>query len=208
MTRKEFLQNHWMYYLMLEKKFINTTTYVELSSKNYSTFSNEYASLLQIIGAELDSFFKVYCGYDAEEYKNIADYASYILSEYPDIKNQEIEVRGRDIIIKPFENWDSTKAKQSLVWWETLDNIKHNRVGNKEDASLENVLYILAALFLLEMKYLSQISAEQNVPDIPDEESSVFTLKDWTFKYVSMEDAVFQLIDGAVSLGGGGAFST
>ena len=56
MTRKEFLQNHWMYYLMLEKKFINTTMYVEVSTPNYSTFSYEYASLLQLIGAELDSF--------------------------------------------------------------------------------------------------------------------------------------------------------
>lgn len=58
-----------MYYLMLEKKFINTTMYVEVSTLNYSTFSNEYASLLQLIGAELDSFFKAYCGYDAEAKK-------------------------------------------------------------------------------------------------------------------------------------------
>ena len=207
MMRKEFLQNHWLYYLMLEKKFINTTMYVEISAENYSTFSNEYASLLQLVGAELDSFFKVYCGYDAEAKKNIADYASYILTEYPDIKNQEVEVLGGDIIIKPFENWDCAKAKQSLAWWEAFDNIKHSRVGNKKDASLNNVLHILAALFLLEMKHLSKISAEQNVPDIPDEESSIFTLKDWSFKYVSVEDAVFQLVDGAISLGGGDAGS-
>lgn len=84
-------------------------------------------------------------------------------------------------------------------------NIKHNRIGNQKDASLKNVLNILTALYLLEMKYLSKISTEQNVPDIPDEESSIFMLKDWTYRYVSMEDAVFQLIDGAVNLGGGGA---
>lgn len=207
MTRKELLQDHWMYYLMLEKKFINTTMYVEVSAQNYSTFSNEYASLLQLIGAELDSFFKAYCGYDAEAKKTIADYARYILTEYPEIKSQEIEVMGRDIIIKPFENWDSARAKQSLPWWEAFDNIKHNRIGNKTDASLKNILHILAALFLLEMKHLSKIRAEQNVPDIPDKESSVFTLKDWSFKYVSMEDAMFQLVDGAVSLGDGGADS-
>lgn len=204
MTRKEFMQNHWAYYLMLEKKFINTSMYVEVSMLNYATFSNEYASLLQIAGAELDSFFKVYCDYDAEAKKNIADYASYILTEYPDIKNQEIEVMGRDISIKPYENWDVAKAKQSLFWWEAFDNIKHNRIGNKMDASLKNVLHILAALFLLEMKYLSKISAEHKAPDIPDEESSIFTIKDWTFKYVSMEDVMFKIIDGAISLGGGG----
>lgn len=207
MTRKEFLQNHWMYYLMLEKKFINTTMYVEVSTQNYPTFSNEYASLLQLVGAELDSFFKAYCGYDAEAKKTVADYAQYILTEYPDIKSQVIEVIGRDIIIKPFENWDSAKAKQSLSWWEAFDNIKHNRIGNKMDASLKNVLNILAALFLLEMKYLSKISAEHNVPDIPDEESSIFTLKDWPFKYISIEDAMLQLVDGVISLCGGGVDS-
>jgi len=203
MTRKEFIQNHWTYYLMLEKKFINTTMYVEISTHNYSTFSHEYASLLQIIGAELDSFFKVYCGYNAEDEKNIADYAKYIFNEYPDIKNQEIEVIGKDITVQPFKKWDKTKAKKSLTWWNSFDKIKHNRVGNKAHASLKNVLNILSALFLLEMKYLSKISSEQNVPDIPDEESSIFKLKDWSFKYVSMEDAMFELIDGAVSFDGG-----
>lgn len=205
MTRKEFMKSHWAYYLMLEKKFVNTTMYVELSADNYATFSNEFASLLQLVGAELDSFFKVYCGYDPEAKKNIADYARYILAEYPDIKNQEIEIMGGEIVVKPFETWDGSKAKQSLPWWEAFDNIKHNRIGNQKDASLKNVLNILSALYLLEMKYLSKISTEQNVPDIPDEESSIFMLKDWTFRYVSMEDAVFQLIDGAVNLGGGGA---
>lgn len=64
MNRQEFLNDYWGYYLMLEKKLINTFNYVELSTSNYSTFSNEYASLIQSIGAELDSFFKLYCSFN------------------------------------------------------------------------------------------------------------------------------------------------
>lgn len=53
MNRTEFMQNYWRYYLMLEKKFVNTLTYVELSAQNYDTYSDEFAHLLQAIVAEL-----------------------------------------------------------------------------------------------------------------------------------------------------------
>ena len=200
LTRKEFIQNHWKYYLMLESKFISTTNYVELSTDNFDTFSNEYASLIQLIGAELDCFFKEYCGFNKEDIKNISDYARYILADYADIKNQEISITDYDIGLKPFETWDASRAKQSLPWWEAFDKIKHNRVDNKNIASLRNVLDILGALFLIEMKYLKKISEQFEVPDIPDDESKIFSLKNWDYKYLSMEDAFFHLVDNASSL--------
>ena len=43
MNRKELSQNHWKYYLMLEKRF----------EDNFDVFSNGYALLIQAIGAEL-----------------------------------------------------------------------------------------------------------------------------------------------------------
>jgi hypothetical protein len=66
MTRKDFLQRYWSYYLILEEKFRITLNYVELDERNAFSFSNEYALLLQSIGAELDNFFKVYCGFSAQ----------------------------------------------------------------------------------------------------------------------------------------------
>ena len=187
-NRKEFLQNHWMYYLMLERKFLATIPYVSISSDNFSAYSDEYASLLQLIGAELDNFFKVYCGFNLDEIKNISHYARYILTEYPEIKQQDIELFDVDIMIRPFEHWDSECAKQSLPWWEAFDNIKHNRVGTKKDASLKNTLDILGALYLLEIKYLRKISAEHNEADRPSKESELFSLKDWEYQYIPYED--------------------
>ena len=90
MTRKEFLQHYWGYYLVLEEKFKNTLNYVELDDKNGAAFSNEYALLLQSIGAELDNFFKIYCGFSSEERKTISDYSSFVLTDYPDIVNHVI----------------------------------------------------------------------------------------------------------------------
>ena len=64
MDREAFLRDYWAYYIMLEDKFIHTLNYVELSEDNFNTHSNEYAALMQMIGGELDSFFKIYCGFD------------------------------------------------------------------------------------------------------------------------------------------------
>lgn len=67
LTRREFMCKYQTYYLMLENRFIHTTQYVELDEHNYGTFSNEYALLIQAIGAELDSFFKEYCEFDPSD---------------------------------------------------------------------------------------------------------------------------------------------
>lgn len=69
MNREEFLRDCWAYYKMLEDKFIHTLNYVALSKDNELTFSNEYAGLIQLMGSELDSFFKIYCGFKQNERK-------------------------------------------------------------------------------------------------------------------------------------------
>lgn len=58
MNREEFLRDCWAYYMMLEEKFIHTLDFVALSTDNEATYSNEYAGLIQMIGAEMDSFSK------------------------------------------------------------------------------------------------------------------------------------------------------
>lgn len=200
MNRKEFMRDYWRYYRSLEDKFILTSSYVEIHKENFSTFSNEYASLLRSIGAELDNFFKVYSGFDLNERKNIKDYACSILNSYPEIVNQKIEIRDLDIEIQPFLNWNINTPAQSLVWWDSFVNIKHNRVENMKSANLENVLNILGALFLLEMKYLGIIvkkdsNGQLRESDVPDEKSKLFSLKDWNFRYVLIGEH-FALIDG------------
>lgn len=103
MTRKDFLQRYWSYYLILEDKFRNTLNYVELDERNSTSFSNEYALLLQSIGAELDNFFKVYCDFSAQDRKTINDYCSFILSDYPDIVNQKVLIPEMDIELQPYQ---------------------------------------------------------------------------------------------------------
>ena len=206
MTRSELMQNYWRYYLMLEKKFLNTLTYVELSTQNFDTYSNEFAHLLQAIGAELDAFFKVYCGFNPTDRKTITDYANFVLQDYPDITTQEIEVQGYQLSFIPFDGWDASRASQSLNWWFSFDQIKHSRVANMTNASLKNVMHILGGLYLLEIKYLEKITRGTDDFDIPDGESTIFDLKNWSYRHASLGIVVAQVIDEAIVIDDGSAF--
>ena len=183
MNRETFLRDYWAYYLMLEEKFIHTTNYVTLAEDNYGTYSNEYAALMQMIGGELDSFFKVYCGYAPTDFKKISDYYTYLMQDYPDVLNQKINVRSADIVFQPFAGWDGTRAKQSLPWWMAFDNIKHSRAVNKRDANQKNTLYLLGALYLLEMKYLKNLAKGTRIRDLPDKLSILFDLPGWETRF-------------------------
>ena len=197
MTRKDFLQRYWSYYLILEEKFRITLNYVELDERNACSFSNEYALLLQSIGAELDNFFKVYCGFSAQDRKTINDYCSFILSDYHDIVNQKVLIPERDIELQPYCGWNTSQPSQSLLFWDSFCKIKHSRYANIQEANQKNVLDALAALYLLEMKYLSKIA--QNEPDVPDRKSDLFELKDWRYRYIRLGDG-WSLIDGKLYL--------
>ena len=180
-SKSGFMINYWQYYLLLEKRFIDTLDYITLAEENYPCFSNEYALLIQAVGSELDSVFKTYCGYDSSQKKNIADYATYILSHYSRITTQTIRIPEYRIEIAPFKNWNGTRPKQSLVWWNAFDNIKHSRQDHRKDANQKNVLDILGALFLLERKMLQEIvvgdgTEEVKEPDHPDRKSNLFSL--------------------------------
>ena len=200
MTRNELIRKYWRYYRMLEGKFRETTNYVEIDTSNFPTYSNEYAMLLQSIGAELDNVFKVYCGFNPMDRKNITDYANYILTEYPAIVSDEIGVRGTDVKIIPYQGWTATAAAQSLVWWQAFDNVKHNRNGYFVEANQGNVLKTLAALYILEMKLFTKAKkatnpAELSDWDIPDEDSRVFLYPKWKFRCVDINDPVFDELE-------------
>lgn len=193
MNRKELSRNHWKYYLMLEKRFVESIEFVELHEKNFDAFSNGYALLIQAIGAELDVVFKEFCGFNTTDQKTIADYAKYILTNTPDITNHKISVREYDIEIQPFMNWNPNQPGQSLQWWKAFTDIKHNRYDQLRQAKQENTLNILGALYLIEMLYLKKITEGTDELDVFDESSNLFTLENWTSKAIPL-NKVFDVL--------------
>lgn len=200
MNREEFSRNYWRYYCMLEKKFLTIADYVEIDKKNFKCFSNEYDLLLQSVGAELDNVFKLYCGFDLTKRKTINDYANSILNNNSDIKKQRVKIAGTDIVLIPFRGWNVQNPGKSLKWWQAFTDVKHNRSGNFESANQKNVLYILAALFMLETMCFKEFAAvgpnnELTEPDAPDELSKLFVMVDWEYRFVRLSTG-WALIDG------------
>lgn len=188
MTRKELSQKYWKYYLMLEKRFIDSMEYVELNKDNYNAFSNSYALLIQAIGAELDTVFKEFCGFNTSDKKTITNYAQCILKKAPDIVNQKIFLQEYDIEIKPFQTWNVTQAAQTLQWWTAFTELKHNRYDQFKQANQKNVLNILGALYLVEMMCLKEATENTKELDVFDESSKLFTLRNWTSKAVPVSE--------------------
>lgn len=190
LTRKELEQRYWRYYLMLEKRFKESIEYVELHKDNYNAFSNGYALMIQSIGAELDTVFKEFCGFNTEDRKTIENYVQYILEEDPAIINRIIVLQGYDMEIQPFKTWNIEHASQSLQWWFAFTKTKHNRFNQLKHANLENVLNILGALYMIEMMYLKKITNDTQDVDIFDERSELFKIKGWETRTISMQDIV------------------
>lgn len=116
MNRQDFHINYWEYYLMLERKVIDTLNYVELCENNFSTYSNQFASLMQSIGSELDEFFKIYCSFSLDAKKTIVNYANYLFENDISIINIELLVSEKRISITPFSLWNKSVPAQSLFW--------------------------------------------------------------------------------------------
>lgn len=195
MDRRDLSQRYWKYYLLLEERFLDSVEYVEIDVENYNTFSNGYALLIQAIGAELDTIFKVFCGFDTAERKNISDYAQIILASNIEIKDITVSLQEYNIDLQPFEGWDEDRAAQSLPWWTAFTNIKHNRYSNLHQANMENVLNVLSALYLMEMIFLKKVTENTGEIDVFAESSRLFTLKEWSSRAIPMDQAFMVLGD-------------
>ena len=153
----KFITDYWNYYLLLEKKFLNTLDFVTLSEDNFETYSNEYTNIMYTIGAELENVLKTFCRFKSDEYRTMKDYGKYIKENYPEILKMPVAVQGKSLILKPFDLSKNTlESSNVLFWWQAYDNIKHSRLNSRKDGNLKNTLYMLSALFLLEMYYMKR----------------------------------------------------
>lgn len=178
MDRSEFIKIYWNYYLMLENDFINLTRYIEIKECNYKTCSDEIIKLIQLTCSECDLIFKKICGIDLNDrHANIAQYAT-ILDISPDIVNEKIEVKYRNIILQPFKRWNKDSPWR-LWWWNSYNKIKHNRENNYKRGKVKVLLDSLAALYFLEMFLCRKIGQETYDIDIPNTPSKLFDIIDW-----------------------------
>lgn len=172
MSREEFIKTYWRYYLILEQRVQKIERYVEFVKDNRETYSVEFIGCLMEIGSEIDVVMKNICNFSEKDRSTIKEYAPLILEKYKGIKEQEVRIRG--IAIKPFEKWSVDEPANSLEWWKAYNSVKHGRSENYQMANLTNVIYSLAALFLIEMHRIKELAQVDVEPDIPEKMSELF----------------------------------
>lgn len=192
MDKAEFTNFYWKYYLHLENEFINTTDFVMLDENNFKTFSIEYQKLLLAIGSECEIIFKELCGFDSSSNKSITDFKAVIKSSELMCLDNGVRVMNSLTLtsLKPFgDGW----PEDTPDWWKIYNRVKHGRSSNYKEANLENMLYALASLYLLE-EYLHKKVILEGEVDFISPESNLFTLS-WERKHSSMQKVTFEKVD-------------
>ena len=184
MTFDEYRINYWRMFLLLEKEFVKALDYVELNTNNYTTTSIVFSKLLLSIGTEIDNVFRECSQLSGRT--NIEQYYKFIINKYPQIIKQQVKVKDTTIILIPYSEWNGNQPSKSLLFWQKYNELKHDRILNAQNASLENVLNALAGLFILEMYrfdeiYKIQESTFTNTPD-GELQSKLFVLSSWEEK--------------------------
>lgn len=160
MTELEFNKNYWSYYIVLEERFLKLKNYIEFDCDNYACYSCELLSYLQTICSEVDVIFKEICGYPGEKYKNMGNYCVDHRRNCPDLVNRRVNVDYFGVEIQPFKDLTENTLMQ---WWSAYNGVKHARISNYKNGNLENVLFALAGLYVLEKELYKLITGNEKM---------------------------------------------
>lgn len=147
------IENIWYYYLTLESDMIETSQYIEPNGQE-NTYSFAFYKIILLSCCEIESVFKIICELlEGTTGGSIKEYKQVILKHMPKICEAFVIVpRWKARIIEPFAGWEAGK----LSWWNVYSQIKHTRAWRFENATYNNAVYALSALYLL-IQYLYQL---------------------------------------------------
>lgn len=183
-----FIKSYWNYYLELEEQLIQTKKFVDFDISNYKTFSMEFLKLLQATCSEIDVVAKVIAETFEPDFsnfsnKNISKWGFIIQKHFKDIQSKKGSFL-KDLYITPWQNWLYEQYKDSKgqfryrladtaktpPWWIAYNKVKHERTSyyqkgktNYCRANLENLIYAMAALYILEMLFIKHLDEDNNV---------------------------------------------
>jgi hypothetical protein len=149
------------YFLALEAELEDSFNYIEPDSCNFGCYGAKYASLLNAVCIEFEATAKALINTVKSDASvgNIGEIKEQILSLFPNIEKNEVEISRIGQVIKPFEGW----SNRQLDWWSSYTDLKHNRILNFHEANLGNILNAMSALLVL-IVYLERFrDKERNV---------------------------------------------
>ena len=208
-TRNEFIQRYWKYYLILEQNFLDAEQYLTIDELNYQAFSNEYIKQYQTICSEIDVIAKSFCKELNSRFNGsqINIYCKYITDNNTDFINRKVNLKNRGISVFPWKDWTYTvqiqsNGNQKIIsnnpdWWQKYNKIKHSRTTINNETGLpyyklanqKNVLNALAALFQLELYYFRKLQQTHfaTEADMPGPPSKLFEIENWGNSWIVLE---------------------
>lgn len=159
----------WHYFLSLEKDFIETINFAELSKENSETFSDQYAKIILLVGSEVDICCKILCHQIDSNKKanNIVEYYNIIKGKFPKFHEICIDIPRFSLEIYPWREWGNCKYTPA-TWWTAYTDIKHDRIGKRKKANQINSLTALCGLLALHLYLNGNNNHQQPFPELLD----------------------------------------
>jgi hypothetical protein len=161
MIKEKPHDNNWNFFLALEKTLEEISRYIEFTEGNFPTYSIELARLLLAAGSEFDVIAKQLCKLinPKSTAGNIIEYYKEITPRFEKMTNEVVYVPRYDLNFQPLMNW---KENSSPNWWRSYNNVKHERNNCYSEASLQNTLNALGALYVLLFYYYAENFLKNN----------------------------------------------
>ena len=179
MDKDTFIRHYCANYQFLENKLLESSEYVSIEKTNYDTFSSNFIFLFLSICSEIDSLAREYCKILSvdNDLGGIIDIIDKIISNNQPNSNSKLKLRNARVETKPpFEKQHFVPFQKfemnTSSWWSDHNKIKHNRTEkdgvryNYQKATLKNVLYAVAALYILIRLIGNEYGFDENNPPI------------------------------------------
>jgi len=176
---------HWNYFIALERDVETVSRYIEFSEQNFDVYSIELAHLLFAAASEVDVIAKLLCERLQPKAKrnNINNYRSVLLSKLPDLPTIEVSIARYGLSFRPWDNW-SDPSNDNPLWWQSYNDVKHQRDTHFNKATLKNALNGVGALLILVYHFYSYKLATSKTKGLSPKdttrglkpESTLFTL--------------------------------
>lgn len=161
------IKHYWHYFCSLCEQLDKTRQYVEHHAmsdsnnpyfENGKTYSNEFMKILLATASEFETVGKLLCKEIDSQLPtcgNIVKISDTILKKFPNIGKTQVFSDYATFL--PLANWKIEPDKYGnstvcgLEWWRIYTELKHSRYVSFPKANLENCIYALASLLVLEL---------------------------------------------------------
>jgi len=139
---------HWNYFIAIDSDIENLSRYIEFTEANFATYSIELVRLLLSAASEIDVVAKLLCEKLSPNTKvvDINDYRKVLTNSLPKISGLKVLMPIYGLELTPWSNWKDNKNPN---WWQSYNNVKHQRSLHFSEANLKNVLNAVSGLYIL-----------------------------------------------------------